>query len=100
MQESGLIVQKVVPYISDAVSRRWSLRTATPLRAIGELKLVPWKGLHRAASAIEKRLMMRSFRDSSIASPGGGGDYILIVSKKPDETRATRAALRTEAKTS
>ena len=81
--EKGFKVQSVIPFISAAILRRWSLLTLTPLRAMGLLKIVPPKSIHRLAATIQKHLMMHSYNHlSEIESAKELGDYVLIVSKK------------------
>ncbi|MEW6001530.1 MAG: class I SAM-dependent methyltransferase [Nitrospirota bacterium] len=83
LKECGLSIQKVIPYISAAISRRWSILTLTPFRAMSILKIIPSKQVHRLASIIQKQ-MMRSYKHLSISTLPEYGDFILIISEKPD----------------
>ncbi len=82
LEERGLSIRKVIPYISEQISRQWSLLFLTPFRAMSVLRIVPWKQVHRLASIIQKGLMVRSYTRLSAVETLEYGDYILIVSQK------------------
>ncbi len=89
LEDSGLTICKVVPYISEAISRRWNLLVELP-RLTSALRLIPFKQVHRLASIIQKCLMHRSYQDLSTLNPSEIGDYLLIVSEKNINTQPSR----------
>jgi ubiquinone/menaquinone biosynthesis C-methylase UbiE len=85
IEESGLNIQKVIPFISAAVHRWWSILATAPFRVMGATRVIPFKKVHRLAASLQKYLMIRSYNNLSIFPLHDGGDYILIISRKSDD---------------
>ena len=80
--EAGLIVQNIIPYMSAAISRRWSMYLEIP-RVLSVLKFFESGRIRSVCAAVLQRHMARSYQRQSILPREEQGDYLLIISKKP-----------------
>lgn len=81
-EENELSVKKVIPYISEQVSRRWSIMTFTPLRIMGLLRYLPLRSIQRLVSRVMKWLMVGSYNRLAEMKDVEYGDYIMIIAQR------------------
>lgn len=82
LEESGLKIQKVVPYITADISRQWSLLTPHMIRVCGFLKLIPLKPIQRLAALVLRRLIAGPYERFSTVQPSDPPVCVLLVARK------------------
>ncbi len=85
LRDAGLEVESVLGFFPARHVIQWSLLSFTPLRAISVLKLVPLPALHRAAAALERRLLRSRFlRTPSAGDPETAAALLIRAHSRSD----------------
>lgn len=82
IEESGLEIHIVLPYITADILRRWSLFTPHILRVCGLLKLIPLKPIQTLATLGLRRLMAGSYERFSTIQPSDPIVCALLIARK------------------
>lgn len=82
LEDNGLEVQKVIPYISKRIQHRWVMLNLAPFRVAGAIKFIRSRHAANIGSALLKRMMARSFSGEIMNPDEEAGDHILLVAQK------------------